>query len=566
VDGTSGVSYHGKSRCKFHLDSAKMTFAVNSEDFSIKKLSSEKDRTTHGRVMTICWGLLASIGIIAARYFKASSWWFYVHFFCLSATSILTLISSATTFKEGEISHNFFDDDQISHSRIGHILAALVIGQVVFGLMGWYFTVFTKNTAITMALLKIHRVIGYVMFIAGLMNLDLGWDLNEEGNNGLIVVIYAILFVFFVGFEVFQRVYRNKVRLPSSKLKEISHFEAMEMVKNGKKIMFADELVIDVRHFYRAHPGGSFMIKNNLGEDAGKYMVGCSSYGGSYNPYTHTKKAFSMLKTLAIGKIPEIPGYLSPLYPQSSVYLTFSLKDRLKLNPHTSILYLTSSDFKVSQSCKESSWLGKHFMFKFQKRFKSVQRYYSSIFTDLSSWSPNESSKPINDSSFGDLKFVYKVYPGGKMTNYLDSLKIGDPVTIRGPLGPGLLLHDLSGKFLALAGGTGLVPFIDLVDMAYKKFGNSSDVFKLHLFVFFRTYKDGFGIDNLNEFAKNAKWLELEVVTDENPKKKEIPEIVDGLAKDGFDLAWICGPSGFNRSYKKILRKAGMDKEKIVVM
>ena len=49
------------------------------------------------------------------------------------------------------------------------------------------------------------------------------------------------------------------------------------------------------------------------------------------------------------------------------------------------------------------------------------------------------------------------------MTSYLNSLKPGDFLKIQGPLGPGLLLSELNGNFLALAGGTGLIPFLDLI-------------------------------------------------------------------------------------------------------
>ena len=49
------------------------------------------------------------------------------------------------------------------------------------------------------------------------------------------------------------------------------------------------------------------------------------------------------------------------------------------------------------------------------------------------------------------------------MTGFLNSLKNGEILNIEGPLGPGLLLEILKGNFIAFAGGTGLVPFLDLI-------------------------------------------------------------------------------------------------------
>jgi hypothetical protein len=514
--------------------------------------------------MTIAWGLLATIGIISARYFKAYPWWIILHVLSFLATSILTIYSSSSAYKAEKSIYQHFDDDRVLHSRTGHFLAALVIGQTIFGIMGSCFKIFTRNTTVTLMLLKIHRFVGYVMFIVGLRNLYVGWDLNTKDRKEFMIIIYVIVPVLFVALEVYQKVFRNKTSLPSEKLKEMNHFEVMEMVREGKKIMFADEFVVNVSHFYKSHPGGSFMINRTVGEDAGKYMVGCSSYGNSYNAYSHSEEAFSMLKSLAIGKISKIPEFLVPLKSQESIYMTFSVTQKKNLNHHTRMLYISSPDFKVSESCKEPQWLGKHFMFIFKRKFDWIKRYYSCIFTDFT-----ESSDPLQETterSSGMLKFVFKVYPDGKMTNYLESLNEGDQVMIRGPLGPGLLLQELSGTFLALAGGTGLVPFIDLVEMAYEKFGNTAEDFHLNMFVFFKSFQDGFALERLKELAENAKWLELLIVTDELPNKNDVRNIIKGLASSNFDLAWICGPSGFNRSYKKLLRKAGLPKDKIILM
>ena len=49
------------------------------------------------------------------------------------------------------------------------------------------------------------------------------------------------------------------------------------------------------------------------------------------------------------------------------------------------------------------------------------------------------------------------------MTQHLFSLKRGDVISVQGPLGPGLMISELKGNYLAFAGGTGLVPFLDLV-------------------------------------------------------------------------------------------------------
>ena len=152
------------------------------------------------------------------------------------------------------------------------------------------------------------------------------------------------------------------------------------------------------------------------------------------------------------------------------------------------------------------------------------------------------------------------------MTNHLNSLKVGDSIQLRGPLGPGLLLQSLEGNYLALGGGTGLVPYLDLVYMAYKAYGNESSTFKLTLFAFFRTSKDGFALDILEKVSQKVNWLDFQLTTDENSKISEVAKDVKRRVEGGFDLVWICGPSGFNRFYHNLVLSAGMQRNKVILM
>lgn len=529
---------------------------------------SSDDKEKHGQLMSLAWACFATVGIGAARYFKQYWWWFYIHFLCLMFSSIATIISSANLFKDDKYPYENISDDTFLHSRVGMILSSLVIGQVVFGMATSYFKIFTKNTHATLLLNRAHKVVGYALFIAGLYNCWVGWDLYGSRGKALIILGFILVFVFFIVLEIWQVCWRNRITTPSNSLPEYTHLQAVEMIKSGKKLMFADEFIINVGQFALSHPGGSFMVSESIGEDAGKYMVGCSSYGGSHNPYSHSAKAFSMLKSLAIGKIPTPPGYFTKSAPQQSVFMHFHLIKQQKLNEHTNLAYFSNEIFKMSQQCESTEWLGKHFMIAYKKNMKYTKRYYSSIFVDITEWS-RELGLPSFDSTMkadGCVKFIYKVYPGGQMTNYIHDLNDNEEVMLRGPLGPGLLMKSLEGKYLALGGGTGLVPFLDLVHMAWKKFGTSSKDFTLYLYAFFRNPKDGFALEILQKIAEKCSWLKLRIVTDQDPQKKDTPDEIKNIVSGGIDLAWICGPSGFNRSYAELIAGQGVDRSKIILL
>ena len=521
--------------------------------------------------MSIAWGLFATIGIGIARYFKHRWWWFYVHFVLLSLSSIATIITSSNLFKEDKYPYSTVSDDTFLHSRAGMILSSLVIAEVIFGLGTSYHKIFTRNIHATLLFNRSHKLVGYALFIGGLYNCWVGWDLYGSRGKGLIVIAFILAILFFGVMEIWQVCWRNKITKPNKSLPVYTHPQVMEQIKSGKRLMFADELVIDIHHFAISHPGGEYMLSESIGEDTGKYMVGCSSYGGNLNPYVHSAKAFSMLKGLAVGQIMPPPGYLSKSsesITEESVFMKFKFIKQQKLNDHTCIAYFSSNFYQMGNQCESPEWLGKHFMIAYKKNMKHVMRYYSSIFVDIYQWS-HELGLPSYDSSSdtdGAVKFIYKVYPGGKMSNYINELKDNAEVMLRGPLGPGLLMKSLEGTYLALGGGTGLVPFLDLVHMAWKKYGRSADSFTLYLFAFFRSTKDGFGLEILQKVADECSWLKLRIVTDQDPKKKEAPDEVKRIAKEGVEMAWICGPSGFNRTYGNSIAEQGVEKSRIILL
>lgn len=222
----------------------------------------------------------------------------------------------------------------------------------------------------------------------------------------------------------------------------------------------------------------------------------------------------------------------------------------------------------MASSCLSATWLGKHFLIITRKHLKYTRRYYSSLFVNLNEWAGELglSTKSEEYKSDGAIKFIVKIYPYGKMTSFLDKLNTGLDLRIKGPLGPGLMLNDLVGNFVAIAGGTGLVPFLDLVYMAQKKVDRNSKEFKLALFVFFKTWKDGFGLEILEAVQKSVSWLTLHIITDENPKKSESKSIIQSILQSPKDLIWICGPSGFNRTYHSLSLSCNQDPLKIILM
>lgn len=128
-----------------------------------------------------------------------------------------------------------------------------------------------------------------------------------------------------------------------------------------------------------------------------------------------------------------------------------------------------------------------------------------------------------SDDDLGHMDLVVKIYyknvhprfpDGGKMTQYLDELKIGDYMDVRGP--NGLLVYNGRGEFAIrpdkksepaikkakrvgmIAGGTGITPMLQLITQVLK---DPEDKTQLNLLFANQSEKDILVREELEEFA-----------------------------------------------------------------
>ena len=116
----------------------------------------------------------------------------------------------------------------------------------------------------------------------------------------------------------------------------------------------------------------------------------------------------------------------------------FELKKKEYINPNL---------FKVFFDKKGLNFIpGQHFSLSIPG--KSINREYSSY------TSPDEE----------EIGFLIRRVEGGIMTNYLDQMKIGEPLNIYGPYGSFTLSEKQidNKKIIFIASGTGIAPFVSI--------------------------------------------------------------------------------------------------------
>ena len=78
-----------------------------------------------------------------------------------------------------------------------------------------------------------------------------------------------------------------------------------EEIRQGRKLVILDEVVLDVGSFISHHPGGAFVIRHNIGRDISKFFHGGYSLDGNMGGqpavgYKHSNYARMIVNSLII--------------------------------------------------------------------------------------------------------------------------------------------------------------------------------------------------------------------------------------------------------------------------
>ncbi|KAJ5637540.1 Cytochrome b5 [Penicillium lividum] len=174
--------------------------------------------------------------------------------------------------------------------------------------------------------------------------------------------------------------------------------------------------------------------------------------------------------------------------------------------------------------------------------------------------SVSRSYTPVsNNTDLGRIELLVKVYPQGKMTKHLESMKIGDMIEIRGPKGAMQYNTSYAKQIGMIAGGTGITPMYQLIRAICDDETDSTQISLLYA-------------NNTEEDILLRE--ELDVFATKYPKKFQVQYVLSQAAQDwnghrGFvsqDLIQkylapvdqsnkmlLCGPPPMINAMKKVL-------------
>ena len=155
-----------------------------------------------------------------------------------------------------------------------------------------------------------------------------------------------------------------------------------------------------------------------------------------------------------------------------------------------------------------------------------------------------------------DVSFLVRNVPQGLMSTWLaEKAKVGDAIEFKGPYG-GFYLREIESPVLMLAGGTGLAPFLSMLDEVLKR-GDSK--YPIHLILGVNTENDLVCVDQLDGYARLIpSFTYATVIADKmsaHPRKGWVTDHIDAAQlNDGEVDIYLCGPPPMVDAVSKYLK------------
>jgi benzoate/toluate 1,2-dioxygenase reductase subunit len=156
------------------------------------------------------------------------------------------------------------------------------------------------------------------------------------------------------------------------------------------------------------------------------------------------------------------------------------------------------------------------------------------------------------------VSFLIKKIPGGVMSTWLEAARPGDRLELHGPLGS-FYLRDVQRPLLFLAGGTGLAPFLSMLEVLARSHSQQ----KVHLVYGVTRDLDLVQVEAIEAYvARLPNFSYATVVADaasRHPRKGWVTQhIPAGALNDGDVDVYLCGPPPMVDAVRQYFDDAGV--------
>jgi benzoate/toluate 1,2-dioxygenase reductase subunit len=171
-----------------------------------------------------------------------------------------------------------------------------------------------------------------------------------------------------------------------------------------------------------------------------------------------------------------------------------------------------------------------------------------------------------NSPGSNTFEFFIRILPSGVMSDYLrERASAGDKIRIAGPFGK-LYMRPLQGPILMVAGGTGLAPFLSMLEALAT---HGADLPPLYLLYGANQSDELFALDRLGALAQRGLPLKyatpvLQPGVDWSGPIGHVTALIrPALASGEYKDAYLCGPPIMVEKATSLLVKEGLPNQRI---
>lgn len=551
-------------------------------------------KKAHVISLLFAFACAAPLAVFVARYGKRYWLWFSIHTLLGLYVLITTYVAGLIAFKKDKATSTGLKHSNHYHFRLGTALLSLIFAQALLGVVLKLWVINdTPRIAPLRSFRNVHMILGWGIAALGLVTSYYGIDLYESHDRPYIYAVYGVLGGLFLVAEINHRWIHYFSHRLQGRNTRICHYDDFPYrSQRPPVVVFLDQWVLDIGDFMSSHPGGESLLRLNVTEDVGKYLTGTLGWSREVVAYTHSKYARILVKQHRIGRLAYPEGIIQGQSGAATLdSMVWQLTERSEEADGLIVRFsFTIRNHKIANSPAGVDWMGKHFRLTAIIAGQKVRRYYSmALCLNLGTrnrWIASMQSLGHDvptveyvrraETEEEYMELVVKRYEKGRFSSFIHDMQVGERVQARGPIGPGLRLADNStGQHLAIAAGTGVLPFLDLIHLLWWKEVNSPDTvvasdvldgFSLHLILFLRHLGEAIALDLLQAFhaqCESSGSRRFTFTLKVGLRKLEKMEMLGELEVEEVRRVWLCGHAGFGIWVEAILVESGMDRSLI---
>eukprot|EP00347_Sterkiella_histriomuscorum_P019560 403341168 len=261
------------------------------------------------------------------------------------------------------------------HVILGFVIMAYVTVLSLYGFFVWWYSNKSEWHSKNIENVKrVHRYGGYfLLFISQVAMISGVFEYNHMNPSALRSLLGILDIILFFGalsiLEYFFRRFRESyVPYEESKL-EMGSYEFYQRInESGEKLVILNDMVLNVSKYMFNHPGGKFVIAQNVGRDITKFFYGgyqMENYGNQ-KPYFHSNVARAVVNQLIIGKLNiKAPKFIIQAvgkYPLNSSTTCFVFRSHTKVPG-------------ISKYYGDIQMIGKHYLISSLDQFVIRRQY-----------------------------------------------------------------------------------------------------------------------------------------------------------------------------------------------